>query len=80
MSLKTIHKWIVYLLLTYAIIAYAGGFPPFEETVLNKDFYPSGSLKYATIFAVSLLLLSFWILSTRYVLLTDDMRVLLAKS
>ena len=54
-----VYKWLSFLIFLYAAIAFCVGITPFEDTLLEKDFLPDGSvLKYTTISAIMIAILA----------------------
>ena len=77
--MKAFYKFLLIALIIFNIASFSGGFYPYDQTILNKDFYPDNSaLKYTIMSVLMLVMLIFVVYSFYFIWRSADADVLLS--
>ena len=77
--MKAFYKFLLIALIIFNVASFSGGFYPYDETILNKEFYPDNSaLKYTIMSVLMLVMLIFVVYSFYFILRSSDADVLLS--
>ena len=78
--LKQFYKFLLTVLILFNVVSFSGGIYPYDENILNKDFYPDNAvLKYTIMTLLMLIMLIFVIYSFYFVWKSNDLDVLLSR-
>lgn len=78
---KMFYKLLLITLILFNVASFSGGFYPYDESILNKDFYPNNSvLKYTVMSVLMIVMLIFVVYSFYFIFKSDDIDVLLSRA
>lgn len=64
--MKNIYKFLLITLILYNVVSFTGGIYPYDENILNKEFYPDNSVSKYTIISVILLFITIFTIYSLY--------------
>ena len=79
--IKGFYKVLLIGLIIFNIVSFSGGIYPYDENILDKNFYPDNSvLKYTIMSVLMVVMLIFVIYSFYFIWKSDDLDVLLSRA